>query len=414
MRGWVVWIAGLTAALLAVGLLAAPAMARPAHARARAPRCCRVPAGAVVQVELADPVSTRVQKTGDRFALKLAAPLVVDGRVVLRAGAPGEGVVIEATKPGLGGKPAKLVLAARYLILRHGRLPLEGLQLSGGGHSNAAAAQAVGLTGIVFAPLGFVGLAVQGGEVTFPAGTTATARVSAPMTLPSLGRASAAAVAAQAAASAGPIQDGAIAIPPPPPGQGQVVFFRRKSLLGTGQWFKVREDGRALGKLSNGAYFVQVTRPGLHTYTATEEPEFKDKLKLEVAPGETYYVEGALTKGVILGAADLTPSSAASFAKASKDLKLAAAPEPEPQEDQAADVGLEQDSASQQAQTQQAQTQQAQAQPAQAQPAQGLGAGYQWAQEKGIGTAAGCPPEPDPNRAGCLAYVRDEAGRAPR
>jgi hypothetical protein len=115
----------------------------------------------------------------------------------------------------------------------------------------------------------------------------------------------------------------AIDIPPPPAGQGQIVFFRSHTLLGTGQWFNVRENGEALGKLTNGAYFVQTVPPGLHTFTASTEPEFKDSLKLQIDPGETYFVEGILTKGVVIGAADLTPSDRATFQKAAMSLKVA-------------------------------------------------------------------------------------------
>jgi hypothetical protein len=140
-------------------------------------------------------------------------------------------------------------------------------------------------------------------------------------------------------ASDEPVQ-GAIAIPAPPPGRGQVVFFRSKSLMGTGQWFNVREDGKALGKLVNGAYFIQVAEPGVHTYTAKTEPEFNDKLKLQVDPGETYFVEGVLTHGVIIGAADLTPSTAAAFNKAAKELKPAPPPGDDKDEKaQTADAG---------------------------------------------------------------------------
>ena len=79
----------------------------------------------------------------------------------------------------------------------------------------------------------------------------------------------------------------------------------------------------ALGKLTNGAYFVQTVPPGLHTFTASTEPEFKDSLKLQIDPGETYFVEGILTKGVVIGAADLTPSDRATFQKAAMSLKVA-------------------------------------------------------------------------------------------
>ena len=64
---------------------------------------------------------------------------------------------------------------------------------------------------------------------------------------------------------------GWIEVPPPPRGMGQVVFFRAKSLGGFGQWFNVREDGQALGKLTNGAYFVVILPPGEHSFSATSD-----------------------------------------------------------------------------------------------------------------------------------------------
>ncbi|MEI9891139.1 MAG: hypothetical protein WDN45_11745 [Caulobacteraceae bacterium] len=99
------------------------------------------------------------------------------------------------------------------------------------------------------------------------------------------------------------------------------MFFRKKSLMGTGQWFDVRENGAALGKLSNGVYFVWIGEPGVHDFTASSEPEFKDHLRLQIDPGETYFVEGAYTKGMVIGAANLAPSSAGAFKSAAKDLK---------------------------------------------------------------------------------------------
>jgi hypothetical protein len=330
--------ASIAGVWVSVALSVSPAFGRTAHAPVS--RCCQVAAGTVVSVELVSPVSTKVQKSGDTFALRLAAPLIVDGRVVLRAGTPGVGQVIESAKPGMGGKAAKLVLAARYLRLRGERIPLQSLQLAGAGRDNSNQAQAVGLTGIVFAPLGFVGLAVKGGDVSFSSGTSATAKVTNDLFLPSLGRATrhamALAAASSSASDASEDAVGSIEIPPPPAGEGQVVFFRRKSLLGTGQWFNVREDGKALGKLTNGAYFVQVTSPGPHKYTATTEPELKDHLRLEVDPGETYFVEGTLTKGVVIGTADISPSDRAAFNTASKDLRPAPPPTEERVENRAA------------------------------------------------------------------------------
>jgi hypothetical protein len=286
--------------------------------------CCRVPAHTAVAVELAAPVSTKTQHSGDAFQLRLAAPLIVNGRILLKQGTPGVGKVIESSGPGFGGKAAKLVLAASYLEVGKRHIALQALQMSasGAGHDNAAAANAIGLAGIVLGPVGFVGMAVRGGDVTMPEGTLATAQLASGVVLPPLGRPTAAERQNAADVLSEPAPDsGPIAIPPPPPGKGQIVFFRPYSLLGVGQWFNVRENGAALGKLNNGVYFVQWVDPGEHTYTATEEPEFKDTLKLQVDPGQTYYVQGALTKGMVLGAADLVPSDRAAFEKAAKGLK---------------------------------------------------------------------------------------------
>lgn len=290
--------------------------------------CCRLPVGTPVKVELVDQVSSEVQKPGDTFALRLAAPLVVDGKVVLRAGTPGVGEVIESTGPRIGGKAAKVVLAASYLTSGRVQVPLDGLQLAGSGRDRTRISQGLGVAGLAIAPLGIVGIVAPGGEVVIPAGAVGEARVASAVTLPPLGRAmpqdiaAAASVARDAAEAQGPI-----AIPPPPQGQGQVVFFRPKTRLSVGEWFNVREGDQVLGKLTNGAYFVHVTPPGAHTYTAKLEPELKDHLRINVDPGETYFVEGAVTGGLVIGAADLTPSTHERFNKAARDLKPAAAAE---------------------------------------------------------------------------------------
>jgi hypothetical protein len=324
----------IAASLLALAQPGAGALAQQPIRTAAVARCCRVAAGTVVMIELAEPVSTKTLKTGDTFAIRLAEPVVARGQIVLPAGTKGVGEVVEAAKPGLGGKSAKLVLAARSLTAPNGAgVPLKALQLAAAGQGHATAATALGVAGIGFMPLGFVGFAIHGGDVTFPAGTEATAKLASAATLHSLGRAP---KGAGRIAPPTPLS-GPIALPRPSRGEGQVVFFRKKSLLGTGQWFNVREDGKALGKLTNGAWFVQAEAPGTHTFTAKSEPEFKDKLTLKIDAGETYFVEGVLTKGVVIGVADLTPSDQETFGDAAKDLKAAEPPgedklDEEPQE----------------------------------------------------------------------------------
>lgn len=50
-------------------------------------------------------------------------------------------------------------------------------------------------------------------------------------------------------------------IPPPPTSKSQIVFFRTGAYMGGATWFKIRESGAELGKLSNEAYFVAVLDP---------------------------------------------------------------------------------------------------------------------------------------------------------
>jgi hypothetical protein len=306
-----------------VALLADSASAAP-HAAGHG-KCCHIAAGTPVEIALVEKLSTETQKTGDVFPLLLASPLVVDGMVVVPAGARGEGEVIESMGPEIGGKGAKMVLAAKYIDGPHGRIALNALQLAQPGHDNSRASQLVGLSGMAFAPLRFVGIVVPGGNVEIRPDTVASAKVAVAVTLPPLRRANPKelASAAKTDSAAAMEVEGPIDLRPPPRGQGQVVFFRPKSLMGTGQWFKVRENGQEVGKLGNGVYFVQVTSPGVHTYSAKFEPELKDHLTLKVDPGETYFVEGALTGGLVVGAADLTPSTRERFEAAAKDLKPA-------------------------------------------------------------------------------------------
>lgn len=104
---------------------------------------------------------------------------MIDGVAVVPAGVMGWGEVIDAKPAGIGGRPARLVLAAKYL--EHGslRLALQSLKLAGaGGKDNSGLA-----VGVVMA-VGFLGALVEGGGVEYPAGTRASAKIAASVTAP--------------------------------------------------------------------------------------------------------------------------------------------------------------------------------------------------------------------------------------
>ena len=90
-----------------------------------------------------------------------------------------------------------------------------------------------------------------------------------------------------------------------------MVFFRESKFVGAMVGFKVREGEQELGKLSNGTYFVAQVPAGAHAFTVHSEA--KDVLNLEVERGQTYYVQGSISMGVMVGRPNLAPSDAATF-----------------------------------------------------------------------------------------------------
>lgn len=158
-----------------MNILAAIFVLSTAQAGIEAPaaRLVRLPAGTPVEVELVATLSSGASRMGDRFALRLAAPIVVDGAPVAMIGAPGEGEVIDVAKAGRGGKQAKLNIAARFLDLNGRRVRIRGMTLVGSGESRVDLA-----TGMLMIPVVGLGAAfVKGGEIEIPAGTRAAVRL---------------------------------------------------------------------------------------------------------------------------------------------------------------------------------------------------------------------------------------------
>jgi hypothetical protein len=100
---------------------------------------------------------------------------------------------------------------------------------------------------------------------------------------------------------------------------GTIVFFREKKFTGAAVRFKVREGDTELGKLGSGTYFTIQVPVGRHEYVVHSEA--KDVLALEIEPGETYYVLGSISLGVLAGRPNLSPSSQAAFEAVKGELK---------------------------------------------------------------------------------------------
>jgi len=143
-------------------------------------------------------------------------------------------------------------------------------------------------------------------------GGSAPAKKSAPAPAPAPVSAPAPAPNAAPAASAG----GA--------GTATVVFFRESKFLGMAISFKVREGQTELGKLSSGSYFVANLPAGAHEFTVHSEA--KDVLNIELDAGETYYIQGSISMGVLAGRPNLAPSDAATYNSMKAKLKDSGAP----------------------------------------------------------------------------------------
>jgi hypothetical protein len=101
------------------------------------------------------------------------------------------------------------------------------------------------------------------------------------------------------------------AIPAPPEGKAQVVFYRPAKLTGMALRFSVRDGDTGIGKLQNGSYFVHTAEPGAREYNIASE--VRDTLRLEIEPGETYYVVQSISMGLMVGRPNLTPSDSMAF-----------------------------------------------------------------------------------------------------
>ncbi len=134
-----------------------------------------VAAGTPAEVELTELVTSRTAKSGDHFGVRLAEDLVLNGVVLVRAGALGQGEVIDAAPGSLAGRPGKLILAARWVEAPGLHLPLRSFHLAGTGHDSSKTVAAVAAAPYV----GILALGVQGGNIDYRPGTRATAKVAA-------------------------------------------------------------------------------------------------------------------------------------------------------------------------------------------------------------------------------------------
>lgn len=143
-----------------------------------------MPALTPVKIELMATLGSKISTSGESFQIRLAQPILVEGKVAIPAGTPGAGEVVHAKKSGGGGAAGELVLAARYLDFAGRRLRLRSMNFAQNGRSNTDTANAVALAGAASPlPIGLVGFLITGRQITVPQGTIADAKTAEAFTV---------------------------------------------------------------------------------------------------------------------------------------------------------------------------------------------------------------------------------------
>jgi len=136
--------------------------------------CCKLPALTVVELEILDQASSRTSQIGEKVRIRTAAPLLVDGRIIVPAGTEGSAEVVQASKARMMGKGGELVLGLPSLELKGQRIPLKRLRYgpsTGKGNDT--------LTTVAVASIGLPGLLISGGNIEISKGARANAVVTA-------------------------------------------------------------------------------------------------------------------------------------------------------------------------------------------------------------------------------------------
>lgn len=133
-----------------------------------------LPAFTPVDIEILTPLNSKTSKMGDFFDIRLAEPIIVDGKILVPAGAVGKGEVIHAAKARAGGKAGEMILTARYVESHGQQLLLRSFKF--GATTGSSKRDEALIAGALLAPA--IALLISGGNVDVPAGTRAHAKTS--------------------------------------------------------------------------------------------------------------------------------------------------------------------------------------------------------------------------------------------
>ena len=143
-----------------------------------------IPALTPVRITIKAHLGSKISTSGDTFALELADPIVVDGKVLVPAGTTGMGEVVHAKNSGGSGAGGELILAARYLEFGGRRMRLRSLNFAVAGTDAYGTVQSINVAAAVAMPaLSLIGFLVKGKGIDIPEGMEAMAKTAEPFVL---------------------------------------------------------------------------------------------------------------------------------------------------------------------------------------------------------------------------------------
>lgn len=140
-----------------------------------------LPEGTDVKLAFDQHISSKTAKSGDRVKLHVAENVVVNGKVMIKQGAPASGIISDVKKRGRFGKNAKLQITINPIRVRNTMVALQprdkGKEFKGSKTDKAALASGAGL--VAFGPVGLVGgYFIPGKSVEIKVGDTLVTEVS--------------------------------------------------------------------------------------------------------------------------------------------------------------------------------------------------------------------------------------------
>jgi hypothetical protein len=229
-----------------------------------------------VHLRLAEEVTSKKARVGERIALQVFDDVTVGDLVVIPRGTMAWGNIADAHPSKLAGRGGKLAVQFDTVATLTGeQVPLRGAEKKQG-RFGMSATGGLGLLSVVLLPT----LPLQRGEqVEIPKGTELTAFVKSRVTLDP----------ARVAAENRALQE-RLKSPPVPRAPGKAVvsiyglYAHEADRLHSG--YLVRLDGKNLVHLSNNRFVSIQLEPGEHTFTSDHT-----ELKLTVEKDTEYYVK---------------------------------------------------------------------------------------------------------------------------